>query len=172
VATSYPGILRRFLADHSVDARIVEISGSVEIAPALSVADAICDLVSTGATLRANGLREVTTVLKSESVVVRTKRPLSSQKEGEIARLLQRIEGVVRAEHAKYIMMNAPRSALEAIRALLPGMEEPTIMPLGGKDDRIAIHAVALENVFWETMENLKRAGASSILVVPIEKII
>lgn len=172
IATSYPQITRRFFAEHGVEAQIVEISGSVEIAPALHVADAICDLVSTGATLRSNGLKEVATVLSSQSVLVGTKRPVSPKKAFEISRLMQRIEGVLRAEQTKYIMMNAPRSSLDAIRQMLPGMEEPTIMPLGGSDDRIAIHAVSHEGVFWETMESLKEAGASSILVMPIEKII
>jgi ATP phosphoribosyltransferase len=172
IATSYPSTLRRFLKEKGIEAEAVTISGSVEIAPALKIADSICDLVSTGTTLRSNGLREVEVVLESSSVLVQTRRPLSPTKIGEIDRLLQRIEGVRRATQTKYIMMNASRSNLERIRALLPGMEEPTIMNLGNDGERVAIHAVSHENIFWETMENLKKAGASSILVLPIEKII
>ncbi len=172
IATSYPASLGRFLKEKGIDAQVVEISGSVEVAPALKIADAICDLIATGTTLRSNGLKEVQTVLESESVLVKTRRNLTGVKDAEIARLLQRIEAVQKAEQTKYVMMNAPRAALDTIRKLIPGMEEPTIMTLSGKDDRIAIHAVAHENIFWETMEALKAAGASSILVLPIEKII
>lgn len=171
IATSYPNTLRRFLDEHKIAASIVEISGSVEIAPALKIADAVCDLVSTGTTLKSNGLRRVATVLESESVLVETRRPLSVQKSIDIARLLERMQGVSRATQTKYIMMNAPANCVERIRTLLPGMEEPTIVPLG-KSGKVAIHAVAHESIFWETMENLKCAGASSILVLPIEKII
>lgn len=172
IATSYPATLARFLQQNAIEAEIVEISGSVEIAPALKIAEAICDLISTGTTLRSNGLKEVAPVIESESVLVQTKRNLSGMKIAEIQRLLQRIEGVMKAEQTKYIMMNAPKAALARIRGMLPGMEEPTIMPLGTTDDRIAIHAVSRENIFWETMESLKAAGATSILVMPIEKII
>jgi ATP phosphoribosyltransferase len=172
IATSYPGLLGQFLQKHEIQAEIVEISGSVEIAPALKIAEAICDLVSTGSTLRSNGLKEVETILESESVLVRTKHKATPTKELEINRLLQRIDSVRRATQTKYIMMNASKNDLPKIRALLPGMEEPTIMPLGIDSDRIAIHAVSHENIFWETMEKLKLSGASSILVLPIEKII
>lgn len=171
IATSYPATLGQFLAEHKIDAKVVEISGSVEIAPTLDIADAICDLVSTGSTLKSNGLREVVPILDSESVLVQTRRALSLTKAESTMRLLQRIEGVLKAQQTKYIMMNAPREALPKIRDLIPGMEEPTVVPLGG-GDRVAIHAVASENIFWETMEKLKGVGASSILVVPIEKII
>jgi ATP phosphoribosyltransferase len=172
IATSYPGLLKSFLLSNEIQADIVEISGSVEIAPALKIAEAICDLVSTGSTLTSNGLKEVETILESESVLVRTNKQLSPTKEQEITRLLQRVDSVRRAAQTKYIMMNASKRDLPKIRALLPGMEEPTIMPLGSDSDRIAIHAVSHENIFWETMEKLKNSGASSILVLPIEKII
>lgn len=172
IATSYPRSLARFLEENEITAEIVEISGSVEVAPALHIADAICDLVSTGTTLRSNGLKEVDTILESESVFVQTRRSLSARKASEIQRLLTRIEGTMMAMQTKYIMMNAPREALARIRALLPGMEEPSILPLGTDESRIAIHAVSHEGIFWETMEGLKLAGASSILVLPIEKII
>lgn len=172
LATSYPRALAKFLKENDISADIVEISGSVEIAPALRIADAICDLVSTGSTLRSNGLREVETILQSESVLVQTKQPMSEQKQKDISRLLQRIEGVSRAKQTKYIMMNAPKSALPKIKTLLPGLENPSIMPLSDDSENIAIHAVSSENIFWETMENLKAAGANGILVLPIEKII
>ena len=138
----------------------------------MRIADAVCDLVSSGGTLRSNGLREVHTILESTSVLVKTTRPLSPEKKSDIDRLLQRIKGSQKAAQTKYIMMNAPRTALNTIKTLIPGMEEPSIMPLGDDGSRIAIHAVSVENIFWETMEQLKAAGASSILVLPIEKII
>lgn len=172
IATSYPRSLRRYLAQQDISAEIVEISGSVEVAPALKIADAICDLVSTGTTLKSNGLRPVQNVLESESVLVSTREIKSEAKSASIERLLQRIEGVIRASQTKYIMMNAPRTAVEKIQKILPGMEEPSIIPLGNDGEKVAIHAVAHESIFWETMENLKDAGASSILVLPIEKII
>jgi len=172
IATSYPRALRRYLNQQDIQADIIEISGSVEIAPALKIADAICDLVSTGTTLKSNGLRAVQNILESESVLVATRQSISQAKSDSIERLLARIEGVIRASQTKYIMMNAPVDAVNKIRSLLPGMEEPSIMPLGSDGARVAIHAVAHESIFWETMENLKGAGASSILVLPIEKII
>jgi ATP phosphoribosyltransferase len=172
IATSYPATLRRFLQKNQVEAEIISISGSVEVAPALRIADAVCDLVSSGGTLRSNGLKEVQTVLESTSVLVKTTRPLSTGQQSDIDRLLQRIKGSQKAAQTKYIMMNAPRTALKAIKDLIPGMEEPSIIPLGDDGKRIAIHSVSHENIFWETMEQLKSAGASSILVLPIEKII
>lgn len=178
IATSYPGTLRAYLARLGIDAQVVELSGSVEIAPKLQVADAICDLVSTGATLRSNGLREVETIFQSECALVQTGqtgqtgREMTKEKSDIIASLTRRIEGVIKASQSKYIMMNAPRSALPAIRKILPGMEAPTVISLGENGDKIAIHSVSQENIFWDTMEKLKLEGASSILVVPIEKII
>lgn len=172
IATSYPQTLSEFLGRNRVEAKVVQISGSVEIAPTLRIADAICDLVSTGKTLISNGLREVEEVLQSQSVLVKTPEPLSKAQERTLDRLLQRIDGVRKAANSKYIMMNAPRAAVESIKDILPGMENPSILSLGGHEDKVAIHAVASENIFWETMERLKAVGASSILVVPIEKII
>jgi ATP phosphoribosyltransferase len=173
VATSYPGALKKFLNQHDVQAQIVELSGSVEIAPALAVAEAVCDLVSTGATLVSNGLKEVQTIFESQSVLIQQSQgPATQALKNDLERLLQRIDGVLEAVDAKYIMMNAPRSALEKIKELIPGMEEPSIMSLGDNADRIAIHAVAREKIFWQTIEKLKSIGASSILVLPIEKII
>ncbi|NRA67539.1 MAG: ATP phosphoribosyltransferase [Pseudobacteriovorax sp.] len=172
IGTSYPNILQRFLDKNSIDAKAVEITGSVEVTPSIGVADAICDLVSTGSTLISNGLVETDTIMKSEAVLVRSKRELKPEQEEFIAKLLQRIEGTLKARNAKYIMMNAPKSSIETISELIPGMEQPTVMPLMTDNDKVAIHAVAQEDVVWETMEKLKLAGASSILVMPIEKIV
>ncbi|MBK9037937.1 MAG: ATP phosphoribosyltransferase [Bdellovibrionales bacterium] len=172
IATSYPESLKSFLRGREIESEIIEISGSVEIAPTLGVADAICDLVSTGSTLRTNGLVEIECLYQSESVIVQSSKPLSEEKQSLVDRLLRRINGVMRASCNKYIMMNAPRSALAAIRDILPGMEEPSVLPFACSSDRVAIHTVCDENVFWETMERLKAAGASSILVMPIEKIL
>lgn len=172
IATSYPRSLKNFLKENGIEADIIELSGSVEIAPALGVADAICDLVSTGTTLRTNGLREVDCLYHSESVLIRNRDQNLGDRQETIDRLLQRIDGVQRAENKKYIMMNAPRSALEAIREILPGMEEPSVLPFAYSPDKLAIHTVCEENKFWETMEKLKAVGASSILVMPIEKIL
>ncbi len=172
IATTYPNCLKRYLAGIGVSAQIVELSGSVEIAPGLKIADLVCDLVSTGGTLRSNGLKEVQTLFTSQALLVRNPRPLEPALARDMLRLLQRVEGVLQAVQSKYIMMNAPRSALAQIQAIIPGMEEPSIIPLGEKGEKIAIHAVARENVFWETIEKLKEVGASSILVMPIEKVI
>lgn len=172
IATSYPGVLGAFLKRHGIEAAIVEFSGAVEIAPRLGRADFICDLVSTGSTLAANQLTELETVLASEATLIRTRAELAPSKEEWIERLLQRMEGVAQVRESKYIMLHAPRSALPEIRRLLPGSEAPTIMPLEGIDDRVAVHAVCRENVFWETLENLKRAGASAMLVLPVEKML
>ena len=171
IATSYPSTLRRFLKEKGLSAEIVELSGSVEIAPALQVADAICDLVSTGSTLGNNDLREVFPILQSQAVLISGKSE-SEAAQRQIARLLQRVDGVLSAAESKYVMMNAPKEALPAIQNILPGMEAPSIMPLGTDGKRIAIHAVAREALFWETIEKLKAVGASSILVLPIEKIV
>jgi ATP phosphoribosyltransferase len=172
IATSYPKLLEDFLAKKQIKAEAVPIHGAVEITPALKIADLICDLVSSGGTLKSNGLVELATLLDCESVLIRTKTELSDEQTQAIARLLQRIVGVQKANQTKYIMMNAPLAALSTIQKILPGMEFPSVIPLQGDPSRVAIHAVAHENVFWETMENLKKAGASSILVLPIEKVI
>ena len=152
--------------------RIATLSGAVEIAPRLGRADAICDLVSTGSTLLANRLREVEKVLESHAVLIRTPVALPAGKREWVERLLMRIDGVQQVRESKYIMLHAPRSALPAIRKLLPGSESPTIIPLEGHPDRVAVHAVCRENVFWETLESLKAAGASALLVLPVEKML
>ncbi len=172
IATTYPNTLARFLRENSLEAEIVTLSGAVEIAPRLGRADLICDLVSSGSTLSANHLSEVTTVLESEAALIRTPVPLSDEKSDWVRRLLLRIDGVQQVRESKYIMLHAPRSALAEIKKLLPGSESPTVIPLEGPGNKVAIHAVCRENVFWETLESLKAAGASAVLVLPVEKML
>ncbi len=172
IATSYTNLLNDFLTKNSVNAETVYFSGAVEIAPRLGKADLICDLVSTGGTLAANGLREIDTILESEAVIIQTEAPLPEWKQELVDRILQRLDGVLQVHESKYIMLHAPRVALPEIRDLLPGSEAPTVLPLDGHDDKVAVHAVCRENVFWETLENLKAAGASSLLVLPVEKML
>ncbi|MDH3546026.1 MAG: ATP phosphoribosyltransferase [Gammaproteobacteria bacterium] len=172
IATSYTGILRDYLNKNNITAEIVYFSGAVEIAPKLGRADFICDLVSTGSTLEANGLIELDVLLESEAVVIQTCAEISAAKQALVDRILQRLDGVLQVRESKYIMLHAPRSALGEIRRLLPGSEAPTVIPLEGTNDKVAIHAVCRENVFWETLENLKAAGASSLLVLPVEKML
>jgi ATP phosphoribosyltransferase len=172
IATTYPNVLARFLADNAINAEVVVLSGSVEIAPRLGRADLICDLVSTGSTLAANHLRLAHTVLESQAVLIRTPMPIPSEKQAWTRRLLMRIDGVEQVKGSKYIMLHAPRSALAAIAQLLPGSEAPTVIPLEGLGDRVAVHAVCRENVFWETLEELKAVGATSVLVLPVEKML
>ncbi len=172
IATTYPHLLERYLRDREVSASIVKLSGSVEIAPRLGRADLICDLVSTGSTLEANHLTEVETVLQSHAVLVRTPLELPQPKAEWVERILKRIDGVQQVRESKYIMLHAPRAALTEIRRLLPGSEAPTIIPLEGCTDRVAVHAVCRENVFWETLESLQNVGASALLVLPVEKML
>jgi ATP phosphoribosyltransferase len=170
VATSYPGLTAQFLAQRGVTADIVEMGGSVEVAPRMGVADAICDLVSSGATLQANGLTAFETVLESEAVLVRSAAPRSPAI-GDLANLLiERFKGVIASRQTKYILLNAPRDRLDEVRAVLPGADAPTVAAVVGRDDVVAVHAVCTEEVFWSTLERLKAAGARSILVMPIEK--
>jgi ATP phosphoribosyltransferase len=171
IASSYPGSLNKFLVENGVQADIIKIAGSVEIATGMGVADGICDLVSTGSTLKSNGLKEVETIFESEAVLISSS-SLSPEKKQILTRLIKRIEGVIKASKSKYIMMNAPKDSVGDIKSIVPSMEEPTIMPLMGVEDKVAIHVVAPEYIFWETIEKLKEVGASSILVVPIEKIL
>jgi len=170
VATSYPVILTKFLKDNGVTAEVHEISGSVEIAPSIGLADAICDLVSSGSTLFSNGLQEAETILSSEAVLVATN-SLDAQKQQIIDRLLFRIESVKKARNTKYILLNAPNDKLAEIIALLPGMKSPTVLPLA-EPGWSSVHSVLNENDFWEIIEQLKAAGAQGILVVPIEKMV
>jgi len=170
IATSYPRIVQRFLDENGVAATVVKMNGAVELAPRLQIAGFVCDLVSTGATLEANGLRAVEKVYESEAVLIRTRKSVSEAKQEQGAKLLSRIEGVLATKEAKYIMLNAPSEALKEITAILPGAEAPTILPLHGRPGHFAVHAVCQESVFWETLQKLKSVGASAILVLPIEK--
>jgi ATP phosphoribosyltransferase len=172
VATSYPRIVQAYLDSAGINATVVEFSGAVEIAPSLGRADVICDLVSSGTTMAANKIREGETILQSQSALIQTPIEIPDAKKDWINRLLQRIEGVMQVRESKYIMMHAPKSALTEISKLLPGAEAPTILPLEGCDDKVAVHVVCRETVFWETLENLKSAGASSVLVMPVEKML
>lgn len=170
IATSYPKLTQALLRERGIEAQIVELSGSVEIAPRLGTADAIADLVSTGTTLRANHLRELEVLFESRASLYAPD-ALSPEKRALQQRLLARLEGVISAAESKYVMLHAPREAVEAITALLPGVEHPTLLPLEGSS-RVAIHAVCREGLFWEHLEALKAAGASAILVVPVEKML
>jgi ATP phosphoribosyltransferase len=170
LATSYPNVLGRWLEERGVEAEVITMRGAVEVAPRLKMAQAICDLVSTGATLEANSLRPVATVLRSEAMLIRRPGALDPELEHLADSVVTRFKGVTASQGAKYVMMNAPRAALGAISAILPGAGAPTVTPLAGRDDAVAVHAVCQESVFWETLEQLKAAGASAILVLPIEK--
>jgi ATP phosphoribosyltransferase len=170
IATSYPGLLKRFFDEKGLGFKSVMLGGSVEVAPRAGLADAICDLVSTGATLEANGLKEVEVIYRSKAVLVQAPNPLNDAKQKLIDKLLPRIQGMQQARESKYIMLHAPKDKLDAITDLLPGAERPTIMQLAGDTNQVALHVVSSETLFWETMEKLKALGASSILVLPIEK--
>ncbi len=171
IATSYPSLTRYLLRKQGVNMDIVELSGSVEIAPGLGTADAISDLVSTGTTLRANHLKELDVLYQSQAALYGRTNGISEAKRILLDRLLARLEGVMQAAESKYVMLHAPRDALNTITELLPGVEHPSVMPLEGSD-RIAVHAVCGERVFWEHLEALKAAGASAILVLPVEKML
>ena len=170
IATSYPRLLGRFLAERGIAAEIVTMKGAVELAPRLGIAKFVCDLVSTGATLEANGLAAVETVFASEAVLVRTLKPVAPDLAERANALLTRINGVIATQESKYIVLNAPKDALIEIARILPGAEAPTVVPLSGRPGYYAVQAVCQESVFWETLEKLKAAGASAILVMPIEK--
>lgn len=170
IATTYPAITKQYLETHFINADCVEMKGAVELAPRIDIASSICDLVSSGATLEANGLKAFATILESEAVLVKSSVVLSSAKQNIYDRLVSRLDGVIRSKDSKYIMLNAPKSAVDDITKILPGSDAPTIIPLGGNDDLVAVQAVCTENVFWETLEELKAIGARSILVLPIEK--
>jgi ATP phosphoribosyltransferase len=170
IATSYPLLLKQFLDKNQVNAEIHEISGSVEIAPGIGLADAICDLVSSGSTLFMNGLKEVEMILQSRTVLIKNKN-LSAEQELLLNKLLFRIQAVKKAKNNKYILLNAPNNNLQQIIELLPGMKSPTVLPLA-KPGWSSVHSVLNENDFWDIIEKLKAAGAQGILVVPIEKMI
>lgn len=170
IATSYPNILQTYLAKNKVKAEIHVISGSVEIAPGIGLADAICDLVSSGSTLLTNGLKEAETILKSEALLIGNKK-LSKNKTQILDKLQFRLQAYRKAKSNKYILLNAPNKKLDAICSILPGMKSPTILPLADKGWS-SVHSVVQEDRFWEIIEKLKENGAQGILVVPIEKMI
>ncbi|MEM7054064.1 MAG: ATP phosphoribosyltransferase [Pseudomonadota bacterium] len=172
IATSYPRLTQQWLNEQNVAADIVLLNGAVEIAPSLGTADAIVDLVSTGTTLRANHLRAVETVAISQAALYRGCSELSAESTSLLDKLVQRISGVQRAAETKYVMFHVPRSELSTIAEILPGAESPTVLPLEGQPERVAVHALCTEQVFWEHLEALKRAGASAILVLPVEKML
>lgn len=170
IATSYPVIVSQFLQKHGVEAGIHEISGSVEIAPGIGLADAICDIVSTGSTLMSNGLKEVEVVLQSEAILIATPK-LESRKQAILDQLIFRIQAVQRAKNNKYILLNCPNEAIPKITEVIPGMKSPTILPLG-RAGWSSLHSVVDENDFWGKIGQLKALGAEGILVIPIEKMI
>ncbi len=171
VATSYPRLTQRFFESQGIDVDIITISGAVEITPALDVADAICDLVSTGSTLKANGLIELDTILESQTQLIQTSKPISQDKQDLIDKFLVRIRGQQTADESRYIMMNAPRSSLEKISHIIPSLNSPTVLPLANPD-MIAIHSVISIREFWVVMEKLKEAGATGIVMLPIQNMI
>src|SRR5690606_3570125 len=170
IATSYPNIVSGFLKANGIHSGIHEISGSVEIAPGIGLAEAVCDLVSSGSTLLSNGLIEVQVVLESEAVLVAGP-GLSPEKRGILDKLLFRIEAVMKAKNSKYILLNCPNDAIERITHILPGMKSPTVMPLS-REGWSSLHSVVDENDFWERIDQLRESGAEGILVIPIEKMI
>ncbi|WDE03534.1 ATP phosphoribosyltransferase [Thalassomonas viridans] len=169
-ATTYPQLLKRFAAENGINVDFCMLNGSVEVAPRVGLADGICDLVSTGSTLEANGLKEVEIIFRSTASLIQTVEQLSPEKQTILDTLLPRIQGVMKAKESKYIMLHAPKNRIDEVSALMPGKETPTILPLAGRDDLVAVHVVATETIFWETMEALKSLGCNSILVMPIEK--
>jgi len=170
IATSYPVILQNFLDSKSIQSEIHEISGSVEIAPGIGLADGICDIVSSGSTLFTNGLKEVEVIFPSEAVLI-ANNDLSEEKKQTLRKWLFRIDSVLEATNKKYILLNAPNNAIDKIISLLPGMKSPSILPLA-EEGWSSLHSVINEDDFWDVIENLKEAGAQGILVVPIEKMI
>ncbi|MEQ8583114.1 MAG: ATP phosphoribosyltransferase [Marinoscillum sp.] len=170
IATSYPNILKKFLDTKGITAEIHQISGSVEIAPGIGLAEGICDIVSSGSTLLSNGLKEVETVMKSEAVMVADSK-LSDEKRVLLNQLIFRINSVLEGKNNKYVLLNAPNASLDRIISLLPGMRSPTVLPLA-QEGWSSIHSVINEDDFWENIEKLREAGAEGILVVPIEKMI
>ncbi|RZF62072.1 ATP phosphoribosyltransferase [Sphingobacterium corticibacterium] len=168
IATTYPNILQEFLAEHNLSAEIQQISGSVEIAPGLGLSDAICDIVSTGGTLKSNGLKPFADVRRSEAILIGreglTENPI-------LCELLQRVRSVLRAKETKYVVLNVEKSNLPKITSLLPGVKSPTVVPLA-EEGWVAVHTVIPEDDFWDKINKLKAAGAQGIVVMPIEKII
>tara|TARA_B100001027_G_C16245485_1_gene321636 strand:- start:113 stop:976 length:864 start_codon:yes stop_codon:yes gene_type:complete len=169
IATSYPEIVRNYLSNKNIDAEIIEIHGSVELTPFVNISDIIVDLVSTGATLESNNLVEFDNVMESEAMLI-SSNDISSEKSLLIEKIISRINSVIEAKDSKYIMFNANTKDIDDLIDLLPSAESPTVIPLADKS-KVAIHSVCKEDIFWKTIESLKSRGASSILVLPIEKL-
>ena len=172
VATSFPQLLMRWMREKGVDLKPCLLTGSVEIAPRAGLADAICDQVSTGATLEANGLKEAEVVFDSKACLIERTGDFDREKRSLVDMLLTLIDGILMARGSKYIMLHAPKDKIEEVVKLLPGAEHPTLLPMADDDSKIVMHMVSRETLFWETMEKLKALGASSILVLPIEKML
>ena len=170
IATSYPNTLNKFLTKNNINAEVHIISGSVEIAPNIGLAEGICDIVSSGSTLFKNGLRETQVILKSEAVLAKSK-TLNSEKEEILERLLFRMKSVLRAKNSKYILMNVPNDKIEVVSSILPVLKSPTILPLAEKGWS-SLHSVIDEDKFWNVIDELKNAGAEGILIVPIDKMV
>jgi len=172
IATSYPNLLNRYLAEKRICAESLVLAGSVEVAPRMGMADAICDLVSSGQTLEDNKLQEVDVVLQSQAVFIQSMAEFSPEMQDLLAMLKRRIQAVQQAIERKYIVFHAPKLALSRICEQLPGAESPTILPLPASPDKVAVHVVSSEGIFWSTLETIQALGASSILVLPIEKML
>ena len=170
IATSYPNTVQQFFTENGIKAEIHIISGSVEIAPNIGLADGICDIVSTGSTLFKNGLKETQVMLKSEAVLAKSK-SLSKEKEAILSKLLFRIQSVLRAKNTKYILMNVPNDKIQKVTSILPVLKSPTILPLA-EEGWSSLHSVIKEKEFWEVIDELKSAGAEGILIVPIDKMV
>ena len=172
IATSYPNILKKYLTENNVNAKIIDISGSVEIAPALGIADFICDIVSTGNTLKLHKLKTIEKVIDSEAVLIsRNNITKDSTKNELLSKLVQRIESSITAKSSKYLMMNIPASSLENIKKIIPALKSPTVLPLAD-EGMLAVHAVIPNDLFWDIVDKLKSEGASGILIFPIENLI
>lgn len=171
IATSYPNLLKRYMSQVGVSFKNCHLTGSVEVAPSAGLAVAICDLVSSGATLEANGLVELETIFYSKACLIQKSETLAEHKQALVDRLLQRMIGIEQAKERKYIMLHAPKNKLQEVATLL-GVKNPTILPLANDDVNVAVHVVSQEALFWETMEGLKAIGASAILVLEIEKML
>lgn len=169
IATSYPASLRDFLTKYNVQAKILVMHGSVELAPKIAIADAICDLVSTGATLKENKLVELEVIFESEAVIIGNKNCSAEVKE-KINELIFRLQSVIEAKDSKYIMLHIDKNQVSKLQEILPGCESPTVLYLHGSEDKVAVHVVSKEGIFWDTISKLKSIGATSILVLPIEK--
>ncbi len=169
IATSYPETLKKFLKKEKIDAEIIIMHGSVELAPRIGVADAICDLVSSGATLKENDLTELNTIIESEALLVANKN-LPKNIRDKVENLNFRFQSVIRAQDSKYIMLHIDKKNINKLKEILPGCESPTVLDLQGNPDKVAVHVVSKEDVLWDTIDKLKKIGASSILVVAINK--